>query len=132
MKNMENQEAKSRMKILVVDDEKELAAVWFELLSRKGYNVLVAHGGMEALELAKGFLPNLILSDVSMPAGTGYDLLRGLKESGLGESMTIAMMTGYTEISEAELQELGAVKVFHKPVRFGEIAGFVASIERAL
>jgi len=65
-------------KILVVDDEKQLALAVTIRLQSRGYQVCLAHDGREALALAERERPALILLDVLMPVMDGYSCLREL------------------------------------------------------
>ena len=65
-------------KILVVDDEQQLALAVKIRLQSRGYQVVTAHDGQQALELAAKDQPDLILLDVLMPVMDGYSCLREL------------------------------------------------------
>lgn len=114
-------------KILVVDDERELAEVMRRVLSRKGFEVRVAFGGFEGLKVAAEFMPDLILSDVVMPEGTGYELLKGIKNSEREPPPIVLLMTGYTDLSEQDLVNAGALRVFQKPVDINTLLEFISS-----
>lgn len=61
--------------ILLVDDEVEITDIHQRYLIQAGYQVLVAHDGLEALELFKKKPIDLIITDVMMPRMDGYDLI---------------------------------------------------------
>ncbi|MDP3722330.1 MAG: response regulator [Candidatus Omnitrophota bacterium] len=65
-------------KILVVDDEQQLALALKIRLQANGYAVVVAHDGQQALELVEKEHPDLIILDVLMPVMDGYSCLREL------------------------------------------------------
>jgi len=65
-------------KILVVDDEQQLALAVKIRLQSKGYQVVTAHDGRQAIELATQEKPDLIILDVLMPVMDGYSCLREL------------------------------------------------------
>ncbi len=115
-------------KILVVDDDSNLAEVLSKLLQRKGFTVRIAYGGFEAIKATKEFLPDIILSDIKMAEGSGLDLLDFIKSSSSNPPPFIALMTGFTETSEKELLERGAEKVFYKPVRINEVESMVLQL----
>jgi CheY-like chemotaxis protein len=69
--------------ILPVEDSKFLRAATERILTRVGYRVICAVDGDEALELAGGSLPQLILLDMLLPKLSGPEVLRSLKENGL-------------------------------------------------
>jgi len=73
-----------KKRILIVEDEPELAAIYETLLKdQAGYDVRVAHNGRDALKLARNDTPNLILLDLRMPIMDGVEFLKefNLKES---------------------------------------------------
>ena len=63
-------------KVLVVDDEQQLALAIKIRLQSKGYQVLTAHDGRRALELVEQEKPDLVILDVLMPVMDGYSCLR--------------------------------------------------------
>lgn len=65
-------------KILVVDDEQQLALAMKIRLQAKGYQVVMAHDGRQAMEVAQQERPDLILLDVLMPVMDGYSCVREL------------------------------------------------------
>ena len=65
-------------KILVADDEEQLALALKIRLQSQGYQVVVAHDGQQALQLAGQQKPDLIILDVLMPVMDGYSCLREL------------------------------------------------------
>ena len=66
--------------VLVVDDEPAILEVVADLISLMGHEVLRAHNGDEALELAQKHMPELVISDVMMPRRDGLGLLKALRE----------------------------------------------------
>lgn len=64
--------------ILLVDDEKDLLELYTDVLEVMGYQVLHAHDGLEALELAYRQRPDLIVTDWMMPRMDGVELCRSL------------------------------------------------------
>lgn len=68
-------------KVLVVDDEPQVAHALRRLLKREGFDVQVAFNGAEALERLKEFTPDIVLSDFRMPGMTGGELLQQVKRS---------------------------------------------------
>ena len=68
-------------KILVVDDTPQNVRLLADLLGAKGYTVLTAASGAEALEQVRKGQPDLVLMDVVMPGMTGYEACRRIRES---------------------------------------------------
>jgi len=70
---------KNNMKILIVEDEKEIAWVWKEELKTKKHTIKIAKDGEEALKLAKSFMPDIIILDLILPKKDGISVLTDLK-----------------------------------------------------
>ncbi len=115
----------ANLKVLVVDDERELADTVARLLTRKGCEVRVAYGGDQAFLDVKEFQPHLVLSDVKMPLGSGPALLDAVQKISDAPKPIVVLMTGYTDISEADLLSRGAARVFFKPLRSAELFGLL-------
>ncbi len=79
--------------VLVVEDSKTARKVISMVLGRKGYNILEATSGTEALLAIEGVTPNLVLLDVMLPDMTGYEILSTIrKKSGLAD-VPVVMLT---------------------------------------
>ncbi len=65
-------------KILCIEDDRETAALIAEELVDRGYEVTLAHDGREGLAAILQIMPDLVLSDISMPAMSGFELLERL------------------------------------------------------
>ena len=70
--------AESHKKILCIEDDRETAALIAEELVDRGYEVTVAHDGREGLAAILRTMPDLVLSDISMPVMSGFELLERL------------------------------------------------------
>ena len=68
------------VKVLVVDDELDARRLLTEMLSRRGAEVLTASSAAEALEMLQVWRPHVLLSDIGMPDGDGYELIRRVRE----------------------------------------------------
>ena len=76
------QEADSgpKRKILIADDNVDIRTTLAPLLDARGYNVVVATNGREAVELAQAETPDLILLDVEMPKLSGFQVVRAIRD----------------------------------------------------
>ncbi|PCC73644.1 PAS domain S-box-containing protein [Nannocystis exedens] len=87
--------ARPAARILVVDDNRDVAESLLLLLEAHGAAVRVAHAGADALAVAREFLPQVVLLDIGLPDMDGYEVARRLRhEPGLGRVLVIAV-TGY-------------------------------------
>lgn len=82
-------------RILVVDDNQDSAMSLAMLLEIGGHEVRTAHDGLEALDVAETFLPDLVLMDLGMPKLNGYDAASRIREQGWGRSMILVAVTGW-------------------------------------
>jgi two-component system, cell cycle response regulator DivK len=81
--------------ILLVDDFLDNLEMYAEWLSFQRYNVVVAHGGQEALDVARRDRPVLILLDLSMPGINGTDVLRTLRTDPTFDGVSIVAFTAH-------------------------------------
>jgi len=117
-------------KILVVDDEPEMADLLQSALAREGYEVLSALDAREGLQQAFTFRPDLILLDIMMPGMDGWEMLSRLREF---SSVPVVMLTAL-QGQEAIVQGLdtGADDYITKPFRIQELKARVrATLRRA-
>ncbi len=106
-----------KRRILVVDDNRDSAASLSMLLSVMGNDTRTAHDGLEALELAEAFRPDLIVLDIGMPKLNGYDVCRRIRERPWGNSVCLVALTGWgQEEDRRRAEEAGFDQHFTKPV----------------
>ncbi len=91
-------------KVLIVEDEPDLANAYQILLEKAGYSVTLAHSGKDALEKTEDFEPDIILLDLRMPIMDGVEFLKqyNLKEN--HPDVKVIVFSNYdmqTEIDEA-------------------------------
>jgi two-component system alkaline phosphatase synthesis response regulator PhoP len=111
-------------KLLIIEDEAELAAGLKDNFEFEGYTVTLAHDGEEGLRRAFSEDPDLILLDVMMPKVSGLDVCRTLRNRGL--TMPIIMLTARTgEMDKVEGLELGADDYVTKPFSLRELTARV-------
>ncbi|MBI4657401.1 MAG: sigma-54-dependent Fis family transcriptional regulator [Verrucomicrobia bacterium] len=119
---------KSRIKILVVDDERGLCAGVQEALRREGYVVDAADGAHAALKLVEERLYNLVISDMKMPDLSGLELLKRVKMR--SRDTFFIMMTAYGTVDNAvEAMKQGAYDYLSKPLDMQRLR---ATVQRAL
>jgi DNA-binding NtrC family response regulator len=106
---------KSRISILVVEDERGLCAGVQEALSREGYIVDTANDAAAALARVEKRLYNLILTDVKMPGTTGLDLMKQVKAR-CPDTMFILMTAYGTVESAVQAIKGGAYDYLAKPL----------------
>ena len=87
--------APARRRILVVDDNKDAANSLALVLNIMGHESQIAHDGLEALEVAALFRPDLVLLDLGMPKLNGYDAARRIREQPWGKAMVLVALSGW-------------------------------------
>jgi CheY-like chemotaxis protein len=101
-------------KVLVVDDEPEVRQVLVEFLSSRGYDVIPASRGAEAVAIVETDKPDLVLLDVAMPDMDGVETLRRI--NAIAPDLAVIMVTANADIGvTSKLLALGAVDYVPKP-----------------
>lgn len=94
--------AKSKGKILVVEDEAALLDMYQVKLLQSGYEVIVGRNGEEAIEMASNHVPDLILLDILMPKVDGYTALKKIKEDQKTKNIAVIIFSNLTQKEEIE------------------------------
>ncbi len=105
-------------KVLVVDDEESIVELLKYNLEKSGYEVRTALDGVQAAEVAKKFLPDLVLLDIMMPKMDGVEtcrLLRSIPE--LQKTFIIFLTARAEEYSEVAAFDVGADDYITKPIK---------------
>jgi DNA-binding response OmpR family regulator len=112
--------ADSRKRILCIEDDHETAALIAEELVERGYEVGVAHDGREGFAAILKNAPDLVLSDISMPLMSGFDLLERLTAlAPRFGNMPFVFLTALTDRNdELKGRQLGADDYVTKPIDF--------------
>jgi CheY-like chemotaxis protein len=102
--------------ILVVDDNDMNLILLARILELEGYQVAMAHNGMEAIRSAEQKMPDLALLDVMMPDMNGYELCRKMRQPPFSTKIPIVMLTAMSsETERAQALEAGANDIWSKP-----------------
>ncbi|MBI3962263.1 MAG: response regulator transcription factor [Deinococcus sp.] len=102
-----------KVKILVVEDQEDTAHLLQLELSEEGYQVLVAHDGINGLSMAREHSPDLVVLDVGLPGIGGLDVLRRLRKT---SNVPIILLTGYDSAEDQVTGlDLGANDYVTKP-----------------
>lgn len=117
------------MKILLVEDEKELAKSIVEYLSKESYLCEVAYSYSEALSKIIGFEYDCILLDITLPGGSGLKLLEELKKSNSEDGVIIISAKNSLDDKITGL-EMGADDYLTKPFHLSELSARIFSIIR--
>ena len=85
----------SPRRILVADDNSDAVEALALQLQLAGHDVRTANDGMEALEVAESFAPQVVLLDLGMPRMDGYETARQIRRRWWGRSATLVALTGW-------------------------------------
>lgn len=111
-------------KLLIVDDEVEIANSIQYVMNKEGFATLLAHDGHKAIQLVEAEKPDLIILDLMMPGLDGYEVCRRVRAN--DRKTPILMLTARTsEIDTVVGLELGANDYISKPVRIRELVARV-------
>lgn len=120
------------MRILFVDDNADLRALIPMLLEKRGHSVRTAATATEALACAPEFVPDVVLSDISMPEMDGYDFMTALRIQSVQRFRSVAM-TGFGGPSDVtRAREAGFDECLTKPIDFERLFSVLDKLEQTL
>ncbi|HEV2761959.1 MAG TPA: ATP-binding protein [Pyrinomonadaceae bacterium] len=122
------------VKVLAVDDDPETRQLLSEILGRCGAQVMSAPSAVDALELLRTWRPDVLLSDIGMPGGDGYALIRQVRAlpREQGGATPAAALTAYAGPDDrARALSSGYQAHLAKPVKPVELAAVVARLAEA-
>jgi two-component system, sensor histidine kinase and response regulator len=103
-------------KILIIEDEDSIRTNILELLDAEGYEVMGAENGRVGVELAREFLPEVIVSDIVMPELDGYEVLQALRQDPSTATIPFIFLTAKADKSDLRQgMNLGADDYLIKP-----------------
>ena len=97
--------AAAPQRILVVDDNHDSARSLARLLKLVGNEVRTAHDGLEAVETATSFRPEVVLLDIGLPKLNGYDVARRIRQEPWGREMVLIALTGWGQDEDRRRSE---------------------------
>ena len=123
--------AKHLAKVLVVEDERDVAELIRFNLAREGYEVVVTHTGADALKQVRDSRPDIILLDIMVPQLNGWEVCRRLKQDATTGTIPVIMVTGRVEEGDKVLGfEMGADDYVTKPFSPRELVARVRAVVR--
>ena len=125
-------EPQEAAKILVVDDEPRNVRILQIQLNARGYTVYTAADGLQALEVVKEEMPDLILLDINMPKMDGFEVVKQVRANEATEFIPIVMITALRDTRENRIKsiEAGADDFIEKPFDSLEVLARVRSLLR--
>lgn len=117
------------MRVLVVEDEKNLNRIISELMEDEGYSVDSCFNGLDGLDYARAASYDVIILDINMPKLNGLDMVRRLREE--GDTTPVLFLTARDSVSDkVEGLESGGDYYLVKPFDFSELMAVVRVMTR--
>jgi len=102
-------------KVLIIDDDQTMQALYQRVFLLEGFEVKVAEGGVVGLQKAASFSPDIILLDMMMPVVNGLEVLEKLKSNDALKGIPVIVMSNYSELDiTTHAMQLGANQYFVK------------------
>jgi DNA-binding response OmpR family regulator len=118
-------------KVLLLEDEQDVAELIRYNLAKEGYDVLVSGNGAEALRLAREHRPDVVLLDIMVPQLNGWEVCRRLKQDADLASIPVIMVSGRVDEGDKVLGfELGADDYVTKPFSPRELLARIRAVLR--
>jgi len=117
-------------RILVVDDEDDIRKMLARVLAQKGYTIIEASKGLEALQIVRDQVPDLILLDAMLPEVHGFDICRRIKGSARYGHIPIIMVSAIYRgwrVAEDLKSSYGVDAFLEKPFKIGDVLAHVAN-----
>jgi DNA-binding response OmpR family regulator len=113
--------------ILIVDDEIDLAVGCERVLKKAGFRCLIAHDGPTALSLFDSYLPALVLSDVNLGNGDGFEIAQHV--SNKSPATPVILMTALSAVrAPTEGNNVGALLYLQKPFSNADLISAITSL----
>ncbi len=121
----------ARARIILIEDEQDIAALVGRRLEREGYEVAIVHDGQEGLQLVQRHPPDLLLLDLMLPGLDGLEIARRLKGSPVTAEIPIIMLTARSEEDDIIVGlGLGADDYMTKPFSMAVLTARIEAVMR--
>ena len=118
-----------RRRVLVVDDNPDVADTIGDVIDMLGHDVRVAQDGVFALALAETFRPDLVLLDIGMPGMDGCEVARRLRAQPGGEAIVLVALTGWGQPQDVEMiMDAGFDQHVVKPIALATLREVLAKV----
>jgi CheY-like chemotaxis protein len=115
-----------RSRLLVVDDNEDMARVIARLLTASGYDVRVAHDGRTAIEIARSQQPDAVFLDIGLPGMNGYEVAEQLRRDESCRDTLFIAISGYARAEDLRRSaEAGFDHHLVKPIDFDTLSGLL-------
>lgn len=113
--------------VMIVEDNELNMKLFNDLLEAKGYRTIQTRNGMEALDLAREHMPDLILMDIQLPEVSGLEVTKWLKEDDKLHHIPVVAVTAFAMKGDEErIRQGGCEAYISKPI---SVAKFLETID---
>jgi CheY-like chemotaxis protein len=122
---------RGQVRVLLVEDDWDVAESMVALLGVLGHRVRVAYDGLSALDVASVERPDIMLVDIGLPGMDGYEVARRVRQDPKLQRTVLVALSGYGR--EEDKREAAAAGFHHhltKPVEFDKLQGLVSGVSR--
>lgn len=118
----------SNIKVLAVDDDVNICELLRMYLTKEGYEVLIAHNGVKAMELFTEYSPSVVILDIMLPGKDGWQVCRNIRNM---SNVPVIMLTAKGETYDKVMGlELGADDYMVKPFEMKELIARIKAVLR--
>jgi DNA-binding response OmpR family regulator len=116
--------------ILMIDDDPAIQRLFGAKFASAGFDVMYAHDGHSGREMARRFMPDIILLDLRMPETDGYTIARLLKTEPKTKDIPVVFLTNedFTPEAEKAAKEVWVSDYLHKSMDLNEVVKRVKSV----
>ena len=119
--------------IMVVEDNEPSRDALSRRLERRGYRILLAGDGQQAVAAARAEMPDLILMDLGLPGIDGWEATRLLKSGAATRHIPIIVLSAHAMTNDRDLALAAGANDFDtKPVRFDQLLGKIDTLLKAV
>lgn len=123
-------QAAAYLRVLVVDDNLDIAEALASLLQMEGCEARTALTGEEGVQLAQTFQPRLIFLDIGLPGMNGYEVARQIRAAAAGARITMVALTGYSlQQDQQKARDAGFDLHLLKPANLAQIREIVRQVQ---
>jgi PAS domain S-box-containing protein len=122
-------QSQAQLRVLIVDDNRDAVDSLAMMLRMAGHEIQTAHDGVEAVQAAASFRPDVAVLDIGMPKMNGYEAARLIREQPWGQAMVLVALTGWgQEEDRRRATEAGFHYHLTKPVEPADLEKLLASL----
>lgn len=119
----------SPIRVLYVEDDKDIREPISQILTILGYEVMCAHNGQQGLEAAANWKPNIILMDLRMPVMDGPTAIRALRSNPDTSDIPVFVLSAYSDAKTRDLcQQIGVDRFMSKPINVEKVDAAIKEI----